>query len=244
MPDYRNSPGFLYLEGTKFDRKGLFDRVRENISSCEPFKVYSNAESIRLPEPHFPPADIWHSLSKRRSVRRYSSKPLSLEELSCLMFAAQGITARMGRYLLRTAPSAGALYPIETYLCVNRCSSIESGLYHFNVASCSLELLANGRFEEHLAHAALGQNMCKAAPVVFIWSAIPRRTMAKYGSRGMRYIFMDVGHICQNLLLAASALALGACAIGAFIDDEVNDLLDLDGVEESVIYMASVGYPE
>ncbi|HFB83733.1 MAG TPA: SagB/ThcOx family dehydrogenase, partial [Thermodesulfatator sp.] len=81
------------------------------------------------------------------------------------------------------------------------------------------------------------------APVVFIWSAIARRTMSKYGSRGIRYIFMDVAHICQNLLLAAQALGLGACPVGAFFDDEVNQLLGLDGLEETVVYMAPVGIP-
>lgn len=243
MPDYRNSPGFLYLEATKHDRDTIFAKTREKISSPGPFKVYTDAERIKLPEPSTPTADIWGCLLGRRSVRRYSTSPIPAESLSSLLWAAQGITATAGRYLFRTAPSAGALYPIETYVCINSCDSIKAGLYHYEVSSGLLELLKAGSFGEALSASAFGQKMCQKAPVVFIWSAIPRRTMAKYGSRGIRYIFMDAAHICENLLLTAHALELGACAIGAFFDDEVNDLLGLDGIEETVIYMASVGHP-
>ena len=95
-----------------------------------------------------------------------------------------------------------------------------------------------------VAEAALGQSFMAKAGLVFIWSAILRRNMSKYGHRGLRYIFMDAGHICQNLLLAAEALGLGACPVAAFYDDELNTLLGLDGAEESVIYMAAVGAKE
>ncbi len=244
MPDYRDSPGFLYLDGTKHSREGLLGKKKEDISGVEPFKVYPEAKKIPLPRPVLPTADIWQCLKDRRSVRRYSTRPMPLEVLSSLLWATQGVTAGLGGYLLRTAPSAGALYPIETYLCVNNCLSLGPGLYHLEVASGMLELLRDGDFGSELTSASLGQSMCQKAPVVFVWSAIPRRTMAKYGARGMRYIFMDVAHICENLLLASVALGLGACPIGAFFDDEVNDLLGLDGIEESVIYMASVGFPK
>jgi SagB-type dehydrogenase family enzyme len=243
MPDYINSPGFLYLEATRHNRDTIFEKGREKISSRETFKVYPDAKRIKLPEPSTPAADIWRCLLERRSVRNYSSGHIQAEFLSSLLWAAQGITAKAGRYLLRTAPSAGALYPIETYVCINSCDSLKAGLYHYEVSSGLLELLKAGSFGESLSASAFGQTMCQKAPVVFIWSAIPRRTMAKYGSRGIRYIFMDVAHICENLLLTAHALELEACPIGAFFDDEVNDLLGLDGIEETVIYMASVGHP-
>ncbi len=243
MPGYQKSPGFLYLQGTKHQRKTLFDKEREDITPCMPFKDYPDAEKIPLPRPSFHEEDIWTCFQERRSVRRYSQKPLDLGILSSLLWASQGVTASAGRYLLRTAPSAGALYPVETYLCINRCISLEAGIYHYEPTSPVLELVAQGDFSDELTSAAFGQPMCKKAPVVFVWSAIPRRTMAKYGSRGIRYIFMDVAHICGNLLLAAPALGLGACPIGAFFDDEVNSILGLDGVEETVIYMASAGFP-
>ena len=244
MPDYKSSKGFLFLEDTKHGRERLIEKKREDISPCEPFKTYPDAEKIKLPSPSAPSADIWGCLNDRRSIRRYGRSPVSVEILSALLWSIQGITASLGRYLLRTAPSAGALYPIETYLCINACRSIEPGLYHYEVASASLAPIAVGSFGDALATAAFGQKMCSSAPVVFIWSAVPRRTMSKYGSRGIRYVFMDVAHICENLLLAAPALGLGACPIGAFFDEEVNELLGLDGIEETVIYMASVGYPQ
>lgn len=243
MPDYLASLGFVFLEQTKLSRKGPLSREREVIAPASAFKEYPEAQRLKLSRPHFVPAPLWEALAKRRSIRKYQNTPLSLEDLSLLLFAAQGITAKFRSYFLRTAPSAGALYPIETYLCVNNVDDLPSGLYHLEVRSFSLELLSSGNFGKALAEACLGQNSCAQAPVVMVWSAVARRTMSKYGSRGMRYIFMDVAHICQNVLLAAAALGLGACPIGAFFDEEVNALFGLDGQEESVIYLATVGHP-
>ena len=243
MPDYRRSLGLEFLLATKHSREELLRREREEIAPAPWFKVYPDAPRVNLPRPAFGPQNFWEALVKRRSVRRYLPSPLSLKEIGLLCFAVSGITGEVGRYLLRTAPSAGALYPIETYLFVNRAEDLPPGIYHLEVQDFALEQLAQGVFGEELSEAALSQPQCARAPLVFVWSAIPRRTMSKYGSRGMRYVFMDVAHICQNLLLAATALGLGACPIGAFFDDEVNELLGLDGVEESVVYLASVGYP-
>ncbi len=243
MPDYQRSLGFRFLQETKHDRLELLSRARENIAPAPWFKTYPDVRRHPLPRPRFGSENFWEALIRRRSVRRYFRTPLSLEDLALLLFAAQGITGEVGRYLLRTAPSAGALYPIETYLCVNRVEGLPPGLYHLEVQDFVLEELALGEFGEALAEASLSQPQCARAPVVFVWSAIPRRTMSKYGNRGMRYVFMDVAHICQNVLLAAAALGLGSCPIGAFFDDEVNELFGLDGVEESVVYLATVGQP-
>ncbi len=244
MPHYLDSPGFKFLELSKHTRERLFSRKRENIAPAEPFKQYPGSEIVELPEFHPRGQSLWEALKERRSIRKYRQLPLEPEDLSGLIWAAQGITAKLGNYLLRTAPSAGALYPIETYLCINSVQGIGPGLYHYNVAFSHLELLAKGSFGKELGERAFGQPMCWKAQVVFIWSAIPRRTMSKYGSRGVRYIFMDVGHICQNVLLAATALGLGACPIGAFLDDEIDELLGLDGREETTVYLASVGIPQ
>ena len=243
MPDHKSSLGFTFLEGTKLSRRDIFRREREEIAPAPYFKEYPSATKHPLPPLRLPRADLFETLLRRRSRRAYRREALSLEELNLLLFASQGVTARAGRYLLRTAPSAGALYPIETYLCVNAVEGLPEGLYHLEITEWALEELSRGNYGPGLAEAALGQSMCETAPVVFIWSAIPRRTMSKYGSRSMRYIFMDVAHICQNLLLAAEALGLSACPIGAFFDEEVNELLDLDGEEETVIYLTTVGRP-
>ncbi len=242
MPDYQRSLGFLFLEKTKLSRKDLW-RERENISPAPYFKTYPEAPKHPLPQPQWPPTDLFETLARRRSERIYSPRPLTLELLTLLLYAAQGVTAKAGRYLLRTAPSAGALYPLETYLLIQAVEGLPAGLYHLNLLDWALEELSQGLWGEDLKEAALGQSMCATAPVVVIWSVVPRRTMSKYGSRGMRYIFMDVAHAAQNLLLAAEALGLGACPIGAFLDDEVNELLGLDGIEETVVYLVSVGYP-
>lgn len=212
------------------------------LEGAPPFKTYPQAEKIPLKIKEFPATkDFFSILISRRSDRRYKRTPLSLEEISLLCFAIQGVTAKAGYYLLRTAPSAGALYPIETYLAINYAKDISPGIYHLDVRDFALEKLQEGNFGPLLKDLALGQAFLETASLVFIWSAILRRTMAKYGERGLRYIFMDVAHICQNLLLTATALELKACPIGAFFDEDFNEFLKLDGKEETVIYLATVG---
>lgn len=212
------------------------------LEPAPPYKSYPQAERIPLQIKEFPETESFFKiLAKRRSHRRYRKYPITLDEISLLCFSAQGITAKAGYYLLRTAPSAGALYPIETYLAINYSDEIKPGIYHFEVRSFSLEKLMEGNFGRILRELALGQAFFETASCVFIWSAVLRRTLSKYGERGLRYIFMDVAHICQNVLLSAEALGLKACPVGAFLDEEFNEFLGIDGVEETVIYMATVG---
>lgn len=184
---------------------------------------------------------LWEVLSKRRSLRDYSGEPVTKEELSQLLWAAQGISGEIDGYPVRTAPSAGALYPIETYLVANLVEGIEGGIYHYLAREHGLELLRKGDFRQAIAAAALDQEMCAKAGAVFLWTAVLHRTRWKYGERGYRYIYKDAAHICQNLYLAATALGLGCCAIGACYDDEVNTLLGIDEEGEVTVYLASVG---
>jgi SagB-type dehydrogenase family enzyme len=130
---------------------------------------------------------------------------------------------------------------VETYVQVNRVLGLDAGLYHLNIRDWCLECLHSGEFGPQLARACLDQRFMAQAAFNVCWSAVLRRNMAKYGHRGLRYIFMDVGHICQNLLLAAEAFGLPACPVGAYFDAEANELFALDGDEESLIYFASVG---
>ncbi len=167
--------------------------------------------------------------------------PLALKDLSQLVFATQGATAKAGGYVLRTAPSAGALYPVETYVAVNRVESLVPGLYHFNVVPYCLELLQEGDVSPALCRAGLGQTMVMECAAVFIWTAVVARSKWKYRERAYRYIYMDAGHIGENLYLAAAALKLGCCTIGAFYDEEVNAVLGIDGVSETAVYMGVVG---
>ncbi|MFN4197256.1 MAG: SagB/ThcOx family dehydrogenase [Caldimicrobium sp.] len=217
--------------------------VREiRLEPAPSFKEYPLAEKIPLKIEQFPETEnLFNILTKRRSKRNYNKKPITFNELSLLCYAIQGITGRVGWYLLRTAPSAGALYPIETYIVVNTVEFLPAGLYHLEVKTFTLEKLKDGYFGKILRDLALGQTFFETASCVFIWSAFLRRTLSKYGERGLRYIFMDVAHICQNLLLAAEALKLKACPVGAFLDENFNEFLELDGKEETVIYMATIG---
>jgi SagB-type dehydrogenase family enzyme len=144
-------------------------------------------------------------------------------------------------HLLRTAPSAGALYPFETYLYVDRVVDVQQGIYHFHVPDFELECLQEGDFNHQITSASLGQPVVRKAAVVFIWTAMMLRCMAKYRERAVRYIAMDLGHVCQNIQLAATALGLGSCPIGAFYDDDLNEILSVDGEEETVLYLVTVG---
>jgi SagB-type dehydrogenase family enzyme len=232
-----------FLQTTKYERGKLPRHSLDWSRKPSLLKEYPNSERIPLLEPQTQEGlTLWEVMRKRRSKRAYTNEPITLEELSKILWATQGITAHVSGHALRTAPSAGALYPIETYLWVNRITNLKQGLYHYAVQSHELELLKEGNFSKEVAQGALDQKMAGDAAVTFIWSAIIERSRWKYLQRAYRYIFIDVGHIAQNLALAVEALGLGSCQIGALYDDEMNTLLDLDGIEESVIYMSSVAH--
>jgi SagB-type dehydrogenase family enzyme len=236
--------GNKFQEETKYtpDRIGGYTLDWQTFPN--PFKSYSNPLTvIPLPKPEFTgDPDLWKALYKRRSRRMYrDSEPLTLGTLATLLWATQGITEKYGDNLFRTAPSAGGLFPVETYLNVRLVEGIEPGIYHFRPGRFDLESLKKGEFSKNLAEAALGQGIVTTAQVTFVWSAVLPRSKWKYRQRAYRYIYLDAGHICQNLYLAGEVLGLGVCAIGAFFDDEANDILGLDGTDETVIYMATVG---
>ena len=241
MDDLKSSLGYHYLQETKFNEQTLWRQQRLNIAPAEPYKVYAEAEKVKLPTDWQINKNLNDILQYRRSYRRYIDKPLSLHDLAILLWASQGISGRAGSFFFRTAPSAGALYPVETYLSIQNVEALPPGLYHFQPAEFALEKMKEGFAGKEVAAAALGQNFMAKAGIVFIWSAILRRNFSKYGHRGLRYVLMDAGHICQNLLLAAEGLEFGACPVAAFYDDELNRLLGLDGEEESVIYLAAIG---
>jgi len=209
----------------------------------QPRKTYPpDLPRVALPEPRTDGGvGLWTAMRRRRSVRSYATRPVEMEELSQLLWAAQGITAEFGGYRLRTAPSAGALYPVETYLAAHRVRSLDPGLYHYAVGEHALVLLRSGDLRQELAAAALGQEMCAGAAVVLIWTAVPGRSARKYAQRAYRYIYLDAGHIAQNVALACAAMGLGSCQVGALYDDEMNQLLGVDGHDETVIYMTAVG---
>jgi len=236
--------GTRFQEETKYTWEKLKGHSLDWNAMPEVYKNYDNPVArIIMPKPiRKGREDLWNSIAKRRSRREYDSqKKLNLDVLSLLLWATQGITTRWGDAAFRVAPSAGGLFPVETYLNIRFVDQLEPGIYHFRPHVFDLEFLRKGNFSKELAEAALHQNIVADAQVTFIWSAILARAKWKYRERAYRYIYLDAGHIAQNLYLAAEALGLGVCAVGAFIDDDVNRLLEVDGIDETAIYMATVG---
>jgi len=179
------------------------------------------------------------AIANRRSQRDFTGETMSLAELSHLLYYSSGVTDK--RHGLRAAPSAGATYPIEVYIIANNIEDLAKGTYHYIISSHELELLREGDFRNEMAKAALQERMFKQANVIVVLSAVSQRTQQRYRERAQRYICFEAGHIAQNAYLAATSLGLGACAIGAFYDDEFNRLLGLDGRNESVLYVIAVG---
>ena len=199
------------------------------------------APVIRLPSPEPTPDALGQAMRTRRSVRGYASRPLGLGQVSELLYAGCGVTGRAYGHNLRAAPSAGALYPFEVYLVVNRVADLEPGIYHYDPRAHGVELRAQGDFSGGLVLACLGQEFLFGAGVVLVLAAVFDRTCDKYGDRGYRYVYMEAGHISQNLYLQAADLGLATVAIGAFLDDQVNALIGLDGIKEAAIYLQAVG---
>jgi SagB-type dehydrogenase family enzyme len=229
---------------TKYVRGKMAGGYLDWPSKPEIYKQYSDRNKVKLPFPEqVKTLSFDETVRKRRSIRNFSGKPLSLEQLGYLLWSSTGIKRVEGGYAFRNAPSAGALYPIETYLFAKNIEGLEMGLYHYNIKSHMLEALDIGDLSISLAHACLDQDMLASAQAVFIWSGVFVRSKWKYKQRAYRYVYLDCGHIAQNLALSATALGLGSCQVGAFYDDEINNILGLDGNEESAIYLSVVGYP-
>jgi SagB-type dehydrogenase family enzyme len=234
--------GDTFQMETKYQRGRLPGGWLDWASKPETYKQYPSAPKVRLSPPQLiDGAPVWNVIGQRRSVRSFQDTALKEAELSQLLWAAQGITRLVRGFGLRTAPSAGALYPVETYLVVHSVEGIEPGVYHYAVERHELDQLQLGDFRTAVARAALDQRVAYRANVVFVWTAVFERSKWKYKQRAYRYVYLDAGHIAQNVALGAVALGLGSCQIAAIYDDEANALLGVDGVGESAIYMTVVG---
>jgi SagB-type dehydrogenase family enzyme len=198
---------------------------------------------IPLPDPGEGRADLKSLIDSRTSIRNYSDAPISLQDLSYLLWCTQGVKEVVGtQATLRTVPSAGARHAIETYLLVNRVQGLPPGLYRYRALEHRLqELTLIQGIAAQIQEAGLKQKHITGSAVTFIWSATVYRMIWRYGERGYRYLFLDAGHICQNLYLAAESIGYGVCAIAAFDDDRMNELLQLDGKDEFALYLATCG---
>lgn len=196
--------------------------------------------AVELPEPRrSSEVSVESALARRRSVRDFAAEPVSLAALSQLLWAAQGITSNDG---LRTAPSAGALYPLEIYLVVGEAKGLLSGVYHYDPRRHRLLPQIVGDVRNALADAALEQEWVADAPALLVLAAAYQRTARKYGARAPRYVNMEVGHAAQNIYLQAVALDLGTVMVGAFRDRELKRVLRLPTHVEAVGVMP-VGKP-
>jgi SagB-type dehydrogenase family enzyme len=196
--------------------------------------------TVRLPKPEIrDQASLSDALRHRRSVRAYSGRSLSLQQVGQLLWAAQGRNDPSG---LRTAPSAGALYPLELLVAAGDVTGLDPGVYRYRPQQHTLEMLHAGDRRERLAGAALGQHWVADSAAVLIITALYERTTRKYGERGKRYVHIEVGHAAQNALLQAASLGLGAAVVGAFDDSALASLLDLPTPEQP-LYLLPVGWP-
>uniref|UniRef100_A0A7C6A9Z0 SagB/ThcOx family dehydrogenase n=1 Tax=candidate division WOR-3 bacterium TaxID=2052148 RepID=A0A7C6A9Z0_UNCW3 len=191
---------------------------------------------VKLPEPKYSSKiSVEEALKSRRSVRSYKNEPLTIEEVSQLLWAAQGKTAEWGG---RTAPSAGATYPLDTYLVCGRVNGLAAGVYKYDPQEHSIEMIKEKDVRTDLAGAAWGQSFIAKAPITIVLTAIYRRTTARYGERGIRYVHMEVGHVGQNIHLQCETMGLGTVMVGAFSDERVKEIL---GVKAEPLYIIPVG---
>lgn len=194
--------------------------------------------SIKLPRPKYVSStSVESALQKRRSVREYKNLPITLPDLSQLLWAAQGITGSNG---LRTAPSAGALYPLEVSVVAGNVSGLQEGIYVYKPEGHELHKISDGDKRTELSRAARGQSAMQDAPVVLVISAVYERTTIKYDERGNRYVHMEAGHAAENVYLQAVSLNLGTVVIGAFDDDAVKKAAHLT-IREQPLYLLPVG---
>ena len=199
--------------------------------------------AVELPSPGaVGEMSVEEAIARRRSRRSYTDEPLSLQDVSQLLWAAQGITEPS--WGGRAAPSAGATYPLEVYVVVgtNGVGGLAEGVYRYDPPTHRLENALRGDLRSSLAEAARGQAWVREAPISIVIAAVYERTTGKYGERGIRYVHMEAGHVGQNLYLQAEARGLGMVTVGAFYDDMVQEILELPS-NQKPLYIVPVGHP-
>jgi SagB-type dehydrogenase family enzyme len=238
--------GQTFMEKTKYRYLTPTDQEKHLLQP--PLEVPPDPEKpvISLPKPEtitVPPRDLRTAIEERHSVREYAKEPLTLRELAFLLWCTQGVKKVAGTYAtFRTVPSAGARHALETYLLINTVEGLEPGLYRYLALTHRLQQLdTDPTLHIRIAKACLNQQFIMRCGVAFLWVAVPYRMTWRYGERGYRELHKDAGHVCQNLYLAASAVGCGVCAIAAYDDDDMHTILGIDGADQFLIYLATVG---
>ena len=247
------------MEGREMDKLRYFlkDSIRKTIDFTQtdqnlgypmptPVKeIPPDAELIALPPPEASigkGVSVATAIGQRHSVRKFRNQSLSLEELSYLLWATQGIRQTVGEHNLRTVPSAGNRHALETYLAVMHVETLPAGIYRYLPLHHALLLISSPeRLTQNLTRAALRQTFVAQGAVTFIWTAVPYRMEWRYSAAAHKVIAIDAGHVCQNLYLACEDIECGTCAVAAYDQEAADHLLGIDGNDEFVIYLAPVG---
>lgn len=231
--------GLFYHQESSLGIRSMLRSVLDWGRRPSGYKIIPGGVTTALPAVVDPPQTPFvDTLLRRRSRRDFTERAITANELSWIVTSATGITSGDGR---RAAPSAGALYPIETYVAAHRVEGIEPGLYHVGSHGRVLEQVRSGSVAGDLLVAGLGQDFLRDAPVVLVLSGVFQRSRWKYHERHYRFVCWEGGHISQNVYLAAEAAGLGACFVGSFLDGSLNDLLRIDGHEEAALGLIAVG---
>jgi SagB-type dehydrogenase family enzyme len=220
----------IFLAFEFWNLRGEKDRDNE--------KMNFDSKEIKLPEPDYRgEISVEEAILERRSSRNYKDESLTLKEVSQLLWAAQGITGKDG--FKRAAPSAGATYPLEVFLIAGEVKDLPAGIYRYKTQEHWLLRIVEEDARKKLAEAALGQNFIEDAPLSIVFTAVYERTTSRYGERGIRYVHMEGGHTAQNIYLECESLGLGTVVVGAFRDEEVKAILNLE--QEVPLYIMPVG---
>jgi len=228
-----------------------FSKTDQNLGIKAPAlqkEIDKNSTLIPLPPPkkwaEIEDMTVIEAINHRKSRRRYADRSISIDQLSFLLWATQGVRTARGKVVLRTTPSAGNRHPFETYICALNIKGLKTGIYLYRPLEHGL--INTGRYSsQQLAHqlvpATLGQHFITTAAAVIVWTAIPYRTEWRYGKASHKVIALDAGHVCQNLYLACECIHAGTCAVAAYHQELMDKLIGVDGQEEFVIYLAPVG---
>lgn len=251
---------YRYKENREFLKANfqVLDEIETDRQKGMPFpdfqKEYDyNAKLITLPEVNKEiqlKSNVFDCLNDRRSIRKYSDESITMEQLSYLLWATQGIQKVMSNNTttLRRVPSGGAAHPFETYLIINRVEGLENGVYRYLPLEHKLMFMyvveeVDSKVDQATPKQPFVPHFVSKSAVIFAWSCIPYRAEYKFDVTAHKKILIDVGHLCQNLYIAAETLGCGTCAIGIYDQKLIDSMLSLDGENEFVIYMAALGKP-
>jgi SagB-type dehydrogenase family enzyme len=238
--------GKEFMEKTKYENLEKSDQVKKLPQPPLELEVAEGKPVHDLPDPSgvtVKKMDLSDAINNRVSVRAYSDESLSLDELSYVLWSTQGVKAVSKRPATqRTVPSAGARHCFETYVLVNKVEGLEPGLYRFLAINHKLqEVEMSADIAERVTAGCFGQRFVLNSAITLILTAIRYRMMWRYTERGYRYMHLDAGHVMQNLYLCAEAIDSGVCAIAAFYDDQINEVLGVDGEDQFTVYVGTLG---